>query len=153
MRDVYANTPGADRYAGFWIRVAANVLDVLILAAVNQILLFATGGWRVFSDSRIGRVSFSLGLFEIAVAGVLPPIVIIGSWIALGASPGKLLLRLRIVDEPTGGKPTAWQCIGRYVMALVGILCAGLGYFWIVIDPRGQGWHDKIVRTLVVRQP
>jgi uncharacterized RDD family membrane protein YckC len=56
------------------------------------------------------------------------------------------------VDEPTGGRPTAWQCIGRYVMALVGILCVGLGYLWIVIDPRRQGWHDKLVRTLVVRR-
>jgi uncharacterized RDD family membrane protein YckC len=37
-------------------------------------------------------------------------------------------------------------------MALVGILCAGIGYLWIVIDPRNQGWHDKIVRTLVVRR-
>ena len=155
MRNVYADTPGLDRYAGFWIRVGANVLDVLILAAVNQVLLLASGGWRVFGGGgggkALGAVSFSLGTFEIGVAGVLPPIVIIGSWIALGASPGKLILRLRIVDEPTGGRPTAWQCIGRYFMALIGILCAGLGYLWIGIDPRKQGWHDKVVRTLVVR--
>lgn len=155
MRDVYADTPGSDRYAGFWIRVAANALDVLILAAVNQVLLFATGGWRVFGGgggTGIGAISLYLGSSEIVVAGIFPPVVIIGSWIALGASPGKLMLRLRIVDEPTGGRPTAWQCIGRYFMALVGILCVGLGYFWIIIDPRRQGWHDKIVRTLVVRR-
>ena len=34
MRDVYAAVPGSERYAGFWIRVAANVLDLLILAAI-----------------------------------------------------------------------------------------------------------------------
>ena len=104
------------------------------------------------AGTAIGAIWLSLGSLQIAVAGILPPIVIIGSWIALGASPGKLMLGLRIVDEPTGGRPTAWQCIGRYLMALVAVLCAGLGYLWIVIDPRRQGWHDKVVRTLVVRQ-
>jgi uncharacterized RDD family membrane protein YckC len=156
MRNVYAGTPGSDRYAGFWIRVFANVLDVLLLAAINQALLFATGGWRVFggaAGTNIGAISMTLGSAQVIVSGIVPPIVIIGCWIALGASPGKLILGLRIVDEPTGGRPTAWQCIGRYVTALVAVLCVGIGYFWIVIDPRKQGWHDKIVRTLVVRRP
>jgi uncharacterized RDD family membrane protein YckC len=154
MRDVYADIPGSARYAGFWIRVFANVLDVLLLAAINQALLLATGGRRVFGGGEglgIGAISIALGSSEVIVAGVLPPIVIIGSWMALGASPGKLMCRIRIVDEPTGGRPTPWQCIGRYFMALVGILCVGLGYLWIAIDPRNQGWHDKLVRTLVVR--
>jgi uncharacterized RDD family membrane protein YckC len=155
MRNVYAGTPGSERYAGFWIRVFANVLDGLLLAAINQALLFATGGWRVFGGGEglgLGAIALVLGSSDIVVAGILPPVVIIGFWIALGASPGKLMLRLRIVDEPTGGRPTAWQCIGRYFMALIGILCVGLGYLWIAIDPRKQGWHDKLVRTLVVRR-
>ena len=143
IRSVYADLPDSARYAGFWIRVFANVLDVLLLEAVNMALALAVGG----VESGAGRLDPRLALFAV----VFPPVAIIGSWIALGASPGKLMLRLRIVDEPTGGRPTAWQCIGRYLMALVSILCAGLGFFWIVIDPRKQGWHDKIVRTLVVR--
>lgn len=78
MRDVYADTPGSDRYAGFWIRVSANVLDVLLLAAVNMVVT--------------GPALFAL---------LFPPIAIIGSWIVVGASPGKLMLRLRIVGGTT----------------------------------------------------
>ena len=155
MRDVYADTPGSDGYAGFWVRVFANVLDVLLLAAINQALLFATGGWRVFGGGDghgIGAISMTWVPRRSSSPAFVPPVVIIGCWIALGASPGKLMFGLRIVDEPTGGRPTAWQCIGRYFTALIGILCAGLGYFWIVIDPRKQGLHDKVVRTLVVRR-
>ena len=48
--------------------------------------------------------------------------------------------------QPTGGRPSLWQCIGRYVMALVAVFCVGIGYLWIAIDPRRQGWHDKVVR-------
>ena len=135
MHDVYAGVPGSERYAGFWIRTAANVLDGLMLAALNQALRLATGVWQVFG-----------------VALILPFLVTVGCWVALGATPGKMMCRLRIVDEPTGGRPSAWQCIGRYFMALVSMACVGLGYLWIVIDPRRQGWHDKIVRTLVIRE-
>jgi uncharacterized RDD family membrane protein YckC len=156
MIDGLARDSDTTRYAGFWIRVAANVLDVLILGAINQALLLATGGWRVFDGggegAAIGAVWISIGSSQAVVAGIVPPIVIIGSWIALGASPGKLMLGLRIVDEPTGGRPSAWQCIGRYFMALVALACAGIGYVYIAIDPRKQGWHDKFVRTLVIRQ-
>ena len=138
------------RYAGFWIRVFANVIDVLWLGALN--MAYDIASYEVFGPGPgIGSVS-GLSVLTIEFALVVPPLVIIGSWIALGASPGKLLLGLRIVDEPTGRRPTAWQCLGRYVLALVGILCAGVGYVWIVIDPRNQGWHDKIVRTLVVHR-
>jgi hypothetical protein len=28
----------------------------------------------------------------------------------------------------------------------------GIGFFWIAIDPRHQGRHDTIVRTLIVRR-
>jgi uncharacterized RDD family membrane protein YckC len=153
MIEGLAKDSDSTRYAGFWIRVFANVLDLLVLAAINQMALLATGGWSVFTAVPVmGSVSVSLGFAEIVVGGVIPPLVIIGSWIAFGASPGKLLLGLRIVDEPTRRRPTVWQCIGRYFMAMVGILCAGMGFLWIAIDPRNQSWHDKIVRTLVVRR-
>jgi uncharacterized RDD family membrane protein YckC len=27
----------------------------------------------------------------------------------------------------------------------------GLGLIWVGIDPRKQGWHDKLANTVVVR--
>jgi hypothetical protein len=114
---------------------------------------YERNGWRVFGDggagAGIGAVRIFLGSTQVVVAGVLPPLVIIGSWIVFGASPGKMMCRIRIIDEPTGGRPTPWQCIGRYFMALIGVLWSASA-IWIVIDPRRQGWHDKLVRTLVV---
>jgi uncharacterized RDD family membrane protein YckC len=154
MRDVYADTPESGRYAGFWIRVGANALDALMLAALNMAAHLAMGAWAQFSDPGPGIGSASVGYDEtlLALGAVLPPVVIIACWIALGATPGKLMLGLRIVDEPTGGRPSPWQCVGRYFMALIAVACVGVGYAWIAIDPRRQGWHDKIVRTLVVRR-
>jgi len=139
------------RYAGFWIRVAANALDGLILSAINTaIVVIFQEAWLQHLPSGVGSVSGRAPGIELGP--VVAVCFIIGSWIAFGATPGKMMCRLRIVDEVSGRKPTPWQCIGRYVIAVVGVACAGIGYLWIAIDPRGQGWHDKIVRTLVVRR-
>jgi uncharacterized RDD family membrane protein YckC len=153
MRDVYADTPDAARYAGLWIRVFANALDGLALAAISQAAWYGRELWFMFSVERsfIGSVSTGgVGPFEAVASVLLPVVLVVGFWIFKGATPGKMICGLRIVDEATGGRPTAWQCIGRYFTALVAVLC-GIGYLWIVIDPRRQGWHDKLVRTLVVR--
>jgi uncharacterized RDD family membrane protein YckC len=152
VRSVYADAPASARYAGFWIRVLANALDVLWMGALNTaVWLIVFAGPRQLPP---GVGSESAGIAEAIVESgiLLPPLLVVGCWLAWGATPGKMVFGLRIIDESTGGRPTVWQCIGRYVMALVSIACVGLGYLWIVIDPRRQGWHDKIVRTLVIRR-
>ena len=32
-------------------------------------------------------------------------------------------------------------------------LAAGIGIFWLMLDPKRQGWHDKIAGTYVVDNP
>jgi uncharacterized RDD family membrane protein YckC len=115
VRSVYDGLPGSERYAGFWIRVFADVLDVLLFGAVNMAVMMTADEWWPRSlPPGVGSVSGPdprVGL----VTMLLPIVAIVSSWIALGASPGKILLGLRIIDEPTGGRPTPWQCVGRYV--------------------------------------
>lgn len=141
---------GAARYAGLWVRVLANVLDILWIGALNTVVWLNVVSRPL--PPGVGSQSGSIAVAVIELGTLLPPLLIVGCWAVWGATPGKMMLGLRIVDEPTGGRPGAWQCIGRYFMALAGILCAGVGYFWIAIDRRNQGWHDKVVRTLVVRR-
>jgi uncharacterized RDD family membrane protein YckC len=141
MRSVYADLPDAARYAGFWIRVFANVLDGLLFAAVNQLARLGAGA-VLGSTAHLAPESVLLT--------TLSPLVIVLCWMWKGTSPGKWMCGLRIVDEPTGGPLTPWQCVGRYVMGLLAVALGGIGYAYLVIDPRKQGLHDKIVRTLVV---
>jgi uncharacterized RDD family membrane protein YckC len=135
-----AGRRGAPRYAGFWIRVAANLLDVLILAALNMAAVLLTPTAPV---TRRGP--------EVQLGPIMAPLLVIGFWIAKAATPGKMILGLRIIDSRTGRAPSVWQCVGRYVIALVSVACAGLGYFWIPLDARKQAWHDKVVGTVVIR--
>jgi uncharacterized RDD family membrane protein YckC len=142
------------RYAGFWIRAAANLLDLLMLWALNAVLV--TAGFGVYvGNSRIdgatGAVSGSYDATAAVLVVLLPMVLVIGFWIVKGATPGKMICGLRIVDADTGARPAAWQFLFRYLMAAVSALCAGLGYLWIVFDPREQALHDRAASTVVVR--
>jgi uncharacterized RDD family membrane protein YckC len=65
-----------------------------------------------------------------------------------GRTPGKILMGLRVVC--LDGHPlNTWRSLVRTVAyALSAILF--LGFLWIAIDDRRQGWHDKVARTVVV---
>ena len=147
-----ADPPGPPRYAGFWIRVAANVLDLSWIAAANAAVALAASTHAFVAGDGVGSISVGLDETALVFGVILPPVVTIAFWIVLGATPGKWLFGIRIVDEPSGRRARPGQCIARYFLALVAIAFAGIGYVWIAIDPRKQGWHDKIVRTVVVHR-
>ena len=56
----------------------------------------------------------------------------------------------KIVDARTGGAPSTASLVKRYAGYLVSMLPFFLGFAWIAIDRRKQGWHDKIAGTVVV---
>jgi len=146
-----AGKPGAPRYAGFWIRVSANVLDVLALSAVNMAAVLAFGASAPASPGGAGSASAGVPEALVRVGTVIPALLTIAFWTIWGATPGKMMLGLRIIDSHTGSRPTLWQCIGRYFVALLSTVVAGVGYLWILLDARSQAWHDKIVGTVVIR--
>ena len=146
-----AGKPGAPRYAGFWIRVSANVLDVLALSAVNMAAVLAFGASAPASPGGAGSESAGVSDALVRAGTVIPALLTIAFWTICGATPGKMMLGLRIIDSHTGSRPTLWQCIGRYFVALLSTAVAGLGYLWILLDARSQAWHDKIVGTVVIR--
>lgn len=77
-------------------------------------------------------------------------LVIILFWFFRSATPGKMLLKMRIVDADTGGKPSLLSFFIRYIGYFVSLIPFCLGFFWIGIDKRKQGWHDKMGNTVVI---
>lgn len=77
--------------------------------------------------------------------------IILYFWFKKQATPGKRILSLKIVDEKTLGKPTKKQLVLRIFCYLLSIIPMFLGILWIAFDPKKQGWHDKIAKTLVIK--
>lgn len=68
-------------------------------------------------------------------------------WKYFGATPGKLVMGMRIVDADTLEKPTTYQFIKRFC----GYLTAIFGMWSILFTARGQALHDKISSTVVIK--
>lgn len=135
-------------YAGFWVRVAATLIDTVLLMCVTFPLLFAIYGWRYFDTSEPG---FIAGLADFLISWVAPAIAVIAFWLYKQATPGKMALSVKVVDARTGNTPTIGQAIGRYLGYFVSTIPFGLGFIWVAFDPKKQGWHDKLAGTVVVR--
>ena len=135
-------------YAGFWIRVLASVIDTLLMMLIVVPALVAIYGWDYFDPEKTG---FIAGPADLLLSYIAPAIAVIVFWAYRQATPGKMMLSLRIVDATTGSAPTTGQCIGRYLGYFVSAIPFGLGLVWVAFDKRKQGWHDKLAGTVVLR--
>ena len=58
---------------------------------------------------------------------------------------------LRVADVRTGRPIGGWRAFERHLAKLLSLIPLGLGFLWMLWDPRRQTWHDKIAGTVVVR--
>ena len=135
-------------YAGFWIRFAANLIDNIILLMIIVPVLWWAYGDAILAGQSDAPIS---GFVSFVAQYVFPAVATILFGYTKQATPGKMLLSLRLVDASTGGKMSVGQAIGRYFAYIPSFLVLCLGVFWIGWDSRKQGWHDKLAGTLVVR--
>ncbi|WP_434632751.1 RDD family protein [Chromobacterium sp. CV08] len=142
-------------YVGFWARVLASLVDTVLLLLVSAPLLWLLVGREAASAdgmpslAELGGVG-SLG--EFLINYLLPAAAVILFWIYKSATPGKMMLGARVVDADTGAPLTPGQATLRYLGYFVSIIPFCLGLFWVGLDARKQGWHDKLARTVVVRR-
>lgn len=83
---------------------------------------------------------------------MLPFALTIMFWHFKSATPGKMILGIKIVDANTMGKASPGKLLIRYLGYYISMLPLCLGIFWVGWDKRKQGWHDKIAGTLVIKE-
>jgi len=157
--------PKPIEYGGFWIRVAAAIIDTIcVMMVITPVLMWIYGSGYLMDPlnqalsldptnvDESGSFFKFAGPADVVLNYVFPAIAIVLFWIARQATPGKMLLKLRIVDAKTLGKLTPGQAIGRYLGYYVSILGLFLGLLWVGWDKRKQGWHDKLAGTVVIQE-
>ncbi|MCY3595726.1 MAG: RDD family protein [Bacteroidetes bacterium] len=117
---------------------------LIYLAIVLPLLTFAYG----VSYWTAGDIIH--GPLDVLLSYVFPAVATILFWVTKQATPGKMVIRAKIVDARTGMVPTTGQYIGRYFAYILSTIPLFLGFIWIAIDGRKQGWHDKLAGTVVV---
>jgi len=113
--------------AGFWIRMGALLLDVLLVG-------FAVSLLHPFGD------------FHIVVLAIYGAVM----WKLRGTTVGGIVFDLHVVR--VDGRPVDWEtAIVRALGCFLSLCVVFLGFIWIALDPNRQAWHDKIAGTVVVR--
>jgi uncharacterized RDD family membrane protein YckC len=129
-------------------RLSSFIVDLIVLSVIYIALIFLSGG-------EMGEAMAGSGVVE-----ELSPVYFIMAAIGMGyytyffgkgETPGMRLVEIRLV-RADGVEPVG---LGRGFLRWVGMEISGivllLGYAWVLIDKKRQGWHDKIAGTYVVR--
>lgn len=137
-------------YAGFWVRGGAAFIDsvvCIVATIVFLVLVRLLWGEEVLDQELQNPYSPTKVLEQI----VIPAVLTFGFWMTKQATPGKLVVHVRILDAETGEAPTFIQWVIRYLGYIVSTIPLGLGFIWAGYDERKQAWHDKLAGTVVVR--
>lgn len=157
-------------YAGFFIRFIASLLDTIIIALPigAVVYYFSDGNWFDYSDY-ISQYSHALQLaqqgdinalnnlprtnffswdlvFEVAVLAVT--VLFWRRW--RGATPGKKMVGIAIVDANTLQDITNQQALARSLGYIPSTLLLGLGFLMVAIRPDKRALHDLIAGTAVI---
>lgn len=143
-------------YAGFWIRLASLSLDsilfwILILSVLlplSHYLDFNLRGILITLAGMQTHPEYNAAYLIYNMIGVLP---VLWLWSKFSATPGKMIFRIRIVDEQTHSRPSNKQILLRAMGYFVSTIVFCLGFLWIFIDKEKRGWHDMIAKTRVIK--
>lgn len=125
-------------HAAFIDRLAALVLDLVLIAILAQVLRLDRLFWP-YSD--VGNNMILLAL-----------VYHVGFWTWKQTTVGGIICQLRLVR--TDGRPVAFaEALVRGLSGIFSLAVVGLGFFWILRDPERQAWHDRIAGTYVVKVP
>lgn len=139
---------GELRWAGFWIRFAASLVDGFILIPVSLGVQLLTG--QSFSQI-VGLETKTPLMYVISyvlsfATGVAYEAGMIGRY---GATVGKMACGIKVV-LPDGGKVSYLRAFGRYFAKLLNMLTIYIGYIMAAFDGQKRGLHDRICNTRVV---
>lgn len=132
--------------APFMARIASMVYESLLVVAVVFVAALpflvvvgsAMAGWR--------HLAFQAYLLGVMFA------YFSAFWLRSGQTLAMKTWRIRLVDQ-AGGTLSLKQAVLRFLLALVGLLLGGIGFWWALFDRDRQFLHDRIAGTRLVRVP
>ena len=161
------------KYASFFKRLIAHVIDVMLASLIAGILvfplillvvpvifarMFSFHGWsyttvldpELFVETLLG----SLPVHLLMLMGIVFSILY---WLYFAifessprqATPGKMLAGIFVTDL-TGGRISFWRALGRTLGKVLSKALLYLGYLLALFTERNQALHDLLAGTLVL---
>jgi uncharacterized RDD family membrane protein YckC len=147
------------RYAGFWARFFALVIDAIILGTAQGVLSLVLGVpmfggmslTSIDSDDVVTITQFSGALVAFQLMSI------VASWLyfalmessAKQATVGKMAVGMHVTDL-NGNRISFARATGRYFAKYLSGIILLIGYIMAAFTPKKQALHDKLADTLVI---
>ena len=149
-------------YGGFWIRVAATLIDGIIIGAccIPLVLILLPGILKVAQSSQNGSdpdpaamaaMMGSVSLFYIGILAVNWLYEALMTSSAKQGTVGKMVVGLKVVDM-NGQRISFARATGRHFGKILSGMVMYIGFIMVAFTDKKQGLHDMIAGTLVVKK-
>lgn len=92
-------------YAGFWVRGGAAIIDsVICIVAMIVFLVMVSLVWG--TDVLEQELQNPYSLTKVLEQFLIPAMLTFGFWMTKQATPGKIVVGVKILDAETGEAPT-----------------------------------------------
>jgi uncharacterized RDD family membrane protein YckC len=139
---------GDYRYAGFWWRFLALLIDTAIMGVVQWLVSIALGVSAAATDGA-----------SLVMAWPVILLLVLGPWLYYAllecsnwqATIGKKICGLIVVDE-NGNRISFGRATGRYFAKIISAVIFYIGFLMAGWTQRKRALHDMIAGTLVLKQ-
>lgn len=153
------------QYAGFVGRALAFIIDTVTIYVMTVTVSWLTQNalsligvdiancptyenWLSLEALRSVVCNMARGTL-IATVVLAPAFYFVLMWWLVGQTVGNGVVGIRVV-QTNGHRLSLWRAILRFIGYSVSMLLLGIGFLWVLVDPRRQGWHDKMAHSVVV---
>ena len=155
-------------YAGFWLRFVAYIIDYIIIAILQSVVIMpifamlglgfaTTGGFDTSSMSEEDIIGMAVAFVSAVSAAMAVSFVIQTFYFTLmessknQATVGKLALGLKVTDR-SGNKLDFTKALLRQLGKIISGMVMLIGYIMAGLTEKKQALHDMIAGALVVKK-
>lgn len=126
-------------------RFIAYLIDEMILSVIWLSVI-----WDSFVD--LESIEDKILLFNSYVLEIMLLKIIYHTFFVMhyAASPGKIIMKIKIIELKTLSNPSFLCSFNRSVFRIPSEIFFYAGFIWGLLDPSRQTLHDKVAKTVVV---
>jgi len=125
----------------------------LFIDSILLVILALMVNYELFTSLTPTSTEEEILLIQTEILKIYLPMAFAYQWLFValyGATLGKMVMKIRIIDLSTGDTPSTMVSLNRSLVRIISEVVMNLGFLWAILDPNRQGWHDKSARTLVI---
>ncbi len=139
-------------YAGFWVRLVAFLFDSLIIGVgILIVKLTLSGPFSLLDGTFLGGNL----LFTYSLEDIISYVLWVSYYILFiyftGATPGKRLMNIRVIDKNGGEKISLLNVIYRETVGkFLSVFFVGIGFIMAAFTKQKTSLHDLLADTRVI---